>query len=764
MSQQQSPWLETAYGWTYGENGWNTGMDSNLLKFSVMFDRNVDSIVASLPAAVNGQVHYNTSDNRLYFAVNTTYFSTPVPKWFVIVERSTGQTHQYNGVSLVQIDSTAQLDTRLGSVELTVASLGTAAFEDVEFFATQAGLDVAEADAAAYTDTLRQDLADDTDAAKGAGIPAYNPALTYTAGSVGAALNAIAKASAVSVLDEGADPTGATDSSAAFAAARAKAAITGKFVYAPAGSYTLDVAIAGSTDLRIIGDGDSTVLDFTGTVTGGNYALEATGAATQIEELSGTQSVGLNTVVFVSPPSLVPGDVFVIYNPADSSWSGFRPVYRAGEWCQVESVSGNTVTTVTPLYDSYAAANVDVYKITGPEVVLRDFKIVGTTVAGLIRTTFCLSPLLENITGEHASDSVAYFDRNWCPVFNNPKIRNVGDGGDDYGIAISNSQHARVNGGSVYSRRHAVTHGGSDAICSVPVRDSRVHSVLLRNDAASGTEAADFHGNTEDSSFIDCTIYGGGNLQGKDNFYVNCTINHTLTGYAVYHAEVKGGRLGLKGCELRTHINPFPAGRGVIDIGGNSPAITANTVLPFTFVMDNCSVYGRNLSATTSLVRLANSGCTQDLNIEIDGITADVNALSSILTTSLVSGVAASSRIVVDNIKGFAAGVLLHNPIGAAYRDFPHRLQKQTGQLTLTAATGTAVTVAAIQTFKHPYPRTPAGLATSVGGINGNRHAIAELNALTSTTIRPQILTGDQVDWSATSDRVVSWTAFIDEV
>jgi len=39
MSQQQAPWLETAYGWAYGENGWNTGMDSNLLKFSVLFDR-----------------------------------------------------------------------------------------------------------------------------------------------------------------------------------------------------------------------------------------------------------------------------------------------------------------------------------------------------------------------------------------------------------------------------------------------------------------------------------------------------------------------------------------------------------------------------------------------------------------------------------------------------------------------------------------------------------------------------------------------------
>lgn len=174
MAQQQSPWLEGAYGWSFGEGGWNTGMDSNLLKFSFLFDRNVDSIVASLPAAVNGQAHYLTTDNRLYFAVGTTYFSTPVPKWFVIVVRSTGQTHQFNGTSLVQIDTHAQLDSRLDDVELTVSNLGTAAFKDIEFFATQAELDVAEATAAAYTNTLRSDISNNSDVTKGATLVGFD--------------------------------------------------------------------------------------------------------------------------------------------------------------------------------------------------------------------------------------------------------------------------------------------------------------------------------------------------------------------------------------------------------------------------------------------------------------------------------------------------------------------------------------------------------------------------------------------------------------
>lgn len=152
MPQQQSPFLEGKYGWNFGEGGWNTGMDENLLKFSFMFDRNVDGIVGSLPSAVNGESYFLTTDNRLYFAVGTTWYSSPVPKWFEFKIRSSGDVYQFNGTAAVQVESPAGLDSRLDAVELTLSTLGTAAFEDVEFFATQPELDVVEANAQAYTD------------------------------------------------------------------------------------------------------------------------------------------------------------------------------------------------------------------------------------------------------------------------------------------------------------------------------------------------------------------------------------------------------------------------------------------------------------------------------------------------------------------------------------------------------------------------------------------------------------------------------------
>jgi len=162
MTQQLSPFLEGKYGWDYGENGWNTGMDDNLVKFSFMFDRNVDGIVATLPSVVNGQAWFNSTDKRLYFAVGGTFYSSPTPKWFEFVIKSTGQTYQYNGTTAEQIDSPADISTRLDAVELTLSELGTAAMEDTSYFASQAALDISNSQNQNYTDTLASNLANPT--------------------------------------------------------------------------------------------------------------------------------------------------------------------------------------------------------------------------------------------------------------------------------------------------------------------------------------------------------------------------------------------------------------------------------------------------------------------------------------------------------------------------------------------------------------------------------------------------------------------------
>lgn len=182
MAQQISPFIEAKYGWGYGADNWDPGMDENLLKFSFMFDGRVDGIVASLPAAVNGQSYFLTTDNRFYFAVGTTWYSSPCPQYFVFKIKSTGDYYQYDGSNAIQIDSPAQAESRFTSIEVTLSSLGTAAFEDVADLATQAELDVASAQANAYTDTLRSDIADPN---QGAAMVAF------LEGSVSDAINTV---------------------------------------------------------------------------------------------------------------------------------------------------------------------------------------------------------------------------------------------------------------------------------------------------------------------------------------------------------------------------------------------------------------------------------------------------------------------------------------------------------------------------------------------------------------------------------------------
>ncbi|MNQ04614.1 Pectate lyase superfamily protein [compost metagenome] len=134
MPQQTSPFIEAKYGWSFGENNWNGGMDENLLKFSFMFDRNINGVVGSLPAAVDGSAYFLTTDNRLYFAVGTTWYSTETPKWFEFFDETTGDMYQFNGTTAVMVDNPASIDARLDAVELTISTLGSAAFEDSAFF------------------------------------------------------------------------------------------------------------------------------------------------------------------------------------------------------------------------------------------------------------------------------------------------------------------------------------------------------------------------------------------------------------------------------------------------------------------------------------------------------------------------------------------------------------------------------------------------------------------------------------------------------
>lgn len=238
MTQQTAPFIETKYGWDYGESGWNGGMDENLLKYSILFDRNIDGIVSSLPSVVNGTAYFLTTDNRIYFGVNSAWYSSPVPKWFILVNKASGVTYQFNGTVLAQVDSPAEVEGRLDAVELTISTLGTAAYEDIAFFATQTELDIASAQSSTYTDTkvntLSTNLSNNTSATLGSSLVGFKPLGVPTGRTVQAKLR-----ETVSVTDFGALGDGITDDTVAIQTAINSGV---KNLIFPAGTYMIGAA------------------------------------------------------------------------------------------------------------------------------------------------------------------------------------------------------------------------------------------------------------------------------------------------------------------------------------------------------------------------------------------------------------------------------------------------------------------------------------------------------------------------------------------
>lgn len=549
----------------------------------------------------------------------------------------------------------------------------------------------------------------------------------------------------VSIFDCGGVADGATDIAPAIAEALANGVSRLHF---PAGLYKLS-SPAEVGGMELYGDGPGTVIDATSGTFPSGYALTATGTLSALPSLSSNAPQGARSITLSSAASLSPGDILCIYNGSDSSFSGFRPYYRAGEWLEVASVTGSTVNLKNALYDSYVAAAVQVFKLSGPSPGIRNLSIHAAASPGVVLASLCRGVKFSNIVAVHAGDSILSLDRCVGAEFQGVSLRNSGGQGNQYGVAIGNSQHVKIIGGDIYAYRHAVTVGGGDVSCCVPCRDVLIEGTTLRNDINSGVSSGDLHGNSEDCRFVNCVSYSGFTLSGKDNSATNCIAGHNLGGTCYVLSEVKGGHFDITGGVARTFVDPQLGSRGIIDAGGNSTtAFNASTVLPFTLSVRNISVYGRNLSSITSFVTISNRGSTVKCNAEVNGVQFDVNALGSVLLMSCPSGTPTSDYIIVDGIRGAPAGISLaslNTPAGAAYLNQPLRMQAQSGVVSGITTAATSYIAPAI-TLRYAYPRTPNAVCSVRGANNAGQSLLAgQLGVaghyqVTNASVRPMVL------------------------
>lgn len=571
----------------------------------------------------------------------------------------------------------------------------------------------------------------------------------------------------VNVKDLGATGDGSTNDATAFQAALTAVASTGQAIYVPAGTYKINSVLSTTGHLNMFGDGEKSVLDFSG-ITSGSSGITVTGTATEIEVVS-SASAGNLSVVFATAPTLTTGDVFILFDDA-VLWNSIRAYYYTGEWLECRSVSGTTAYTTNPLYSSYAAT-VNAYKLVSkPKVSLKNLNLNGgANLFGLLKITFCDKPILENVIVYNENYQGVEIDRCYRPMITNCVMYNKGTSSDDYGLLISNSQKVEITGGDYYSRRHGISIGGGSGTCAVPNRNLRVSNLTISNDINSQVYAADMHGNIQDLVYQGCTIYQGGGWAGMDNGYDNCNIYSAYGGYCIYASEVKGGELFIRNCKLYTSGDPSTITRGIVDVGGNSSALTTSTTATVSLIVQDNYIFANAASASTDFMKVVNDGSLAYVNIYIDGLVGNVNLMGSILRTNVNSGAAYSQAIVVDKVSNFPSGTYLHTPQGSYYLNKPQRLMSQTGSLLMTATSGTKSTISATQNYRYVYPRVPQAVV-SVGSFtagfsnSASENVGATIYQIREEGIRLSLVSTSNANWTATIDMTVNYIAQLAEI
>ncbi len=553
----------------------------------------------------------------------------------------------------------------------------------------------------------------------------------------------------------GADKNGVTDATAAI-----QAALDADLpIYMPAGRYKVNGTLLTSKNtLRIRGDGDATVLDFSG---GG--VLNVFSTVTSLPFISASMIAGSNQVSFAAAHGLVEGDVFALHNPTDFSFAPFRNYYRDGCMFRVAAVpSANTVITFGLAPDTYAFGAMNAYKINGGSVVVKDLKIIPPPTGIAMWIDAHQSVKLHDVTVPSGSNDTAIevyrcFDVDVRGVKSDALL------GDAYPIVFANTQKVTLSDSALYSVRHCIAIGGRDGPASVPPRDIRVNNCILENDGSLGIGSSDIHGNAVDIVYNNCKMNSNANMAGKDVAYIDCQIGGRPVAYypdgnCIIGSEVVGGVFEIIGCKLTTQGN----GSANSFISLNVDKIRSD----FMLVMRGNTIISTAAAPTDSkcvtLFVGDSSPPAYRIDVVIDGLTYKASAGLGVLGIAGANDISAKSSFIVDNFNG-PSGINLMVASNAANYNAPMRLQRQSGRVTLSAASGQGEAISANIPFRYPYPRPPSGQVSAVSDSGGALLPVGGMYALTATAIRPKI-SSTYTAWPSTNDVVACWTAGIAEI
>lgn len=520
--------------------------------------------------------------------------------------------------------------------------------------------------------------------------------------------------------------------------------------------FTSEIAFPFGTVLRTFGD---VVLDASAAVTVGNFPKSCAvrlggGSFSALPALSINYLKGANLLTFAAPHGLNVGDVFVIYNPTDFSYSSFRSYYRAGEYCRVAAVTSPTQVRLTkPLYAGYTAAAVNIYKMNGGKFKLEgSLKVIAPETLPTVMAIRAQRLIDFDITGlkGYSKQSSSAIELEKC--FNGEGHALVAEQGllsgtgNDYGLIFSNCQHMRMEG-YFSASRHGITTGGYGDIGSVPCRD-----IVCRGTATTTFEgqahAVDTHGNTEYFTF-EGDIYGGFD-GGGNHITVKGRVFAADDGICFYHAEMTGYDRDYSGVRCYADTNPAAASRGVVDCGGNNTSSAAADTIGGTFDCSGMVVYAPAAMSVFKIIQ-RNSLAT-DARVKLDGaqVAQAAPGYESVRVTN--SGGAAFARTSMTGFEAPGEAAQVHTAtevtgvsIGG-FVDIP---------VTTAQASASAVVTFPSGIFKDP-PIVTENVNTTALGATA---VVCNSNTPTASSVTLTVKTGSLANFGAAGTVRVFWRA-----
>lgn len=368
--------------------------------------------------------------------------------------------------------------------------------------------------------------------------------------------------------------------------------------------------------------------------------------------------------------TLSPGDL--IYIDSTDLWS---TSYRKGEFCEVLSISGTTVTLVHRLNDSYLAATTEAMKVLSVTGTVTGLNVLSLNTKAHIAIAFSYCRDVEVVGGSTLGAEYTGLFTNFCyHTAINDFTTNDANGasiGTNYGISVTSSQYTVVNGCIANGGRHGLNTGGNR-----PVR----YTTIINNVISSEGEneyGLNFHLNAQYAEVKNNTITDKAKIQGYDfNIIGNNFTDTAGTNASIFYNAEEGRECRYINIKDNTFKQPVQnsiniivpkSGIGALSVSNNEPIgpVLISTVQDLAAVVpvniDSLKFNNNNMLSTNGFIGLHIVGDSTNPDINISNCWVENNNSSIDNIFALLSYTDMTNLYFRGN---------MHKPTGAGSDDY----------------------------------------------------------------------------------------------